>query len=143
MRAVVEVAGVLAMRFVLIFLITAGLSGCFAPTNEAFVGASGSKVQTVKCSQSPQGCYQEASKVCGGPYQVLDSDSHAGGLVADVMPGPFTWYTMTYNCGPSDGRLASFAFKGQQYVPPAQSSPSFPSTTNCQRMGNTVNCQSF
>lgn len=107
------------MRFILSFLSIAGLSGCVAPSNTSFVGPSGSQVQTVKCSGSPQGCYQEASKICGGSYQVLDSDSHAGGLLADILPGPVTWYGMTYSCGQSDGRLPSFAFKGQQYSPPA------------------------
>jgi hypothetical protein len=24
------------------------------------------------------------------------------------LPGPVTWYAMTYTCGPSDGRLADF-----------------------------------
>jgi hypothetical protein len=88
----------------------AALSGCAA--NTSFVGPSGSQVQAAKCSVSPQGCYQEASKICHGSYQVLDSESHAGGLVADVLPGPVTWYGMTYSCGPSDGRLPSFEFKG-------------------------------
>jgi len=88
----------------------AALSGCAA--NTSFVGPSGSQVQAAKCSVSQQGCYQEASKICHGSDQVLDSESHAGGLVADILPGPVTWYGMTYSCGPSDGRLPSFEFKG-------------------------------
>jgi hypothetical protein len=122
------------MRFILIFL-CAALPGCVASSNASFVGPSGAQVQTAKCSQSPQACYQEASKRCGSSYQVLDSESHAGGLLADILPGPVTWYGMTYSCGPSDGRLPSFAFKGQQYSPPA--------ITNCQQYGNAVSCQSY
>jgi hypothetical protein len=34
------------------------------------------------------------------------SHNHAGGLLADILPGPVTWYAMSYTCGPSDGRLA-------------------------------------
>ena len=51
----------------------------------------------------------------------------------------------TYNCGPSDGRLPSFAFRGQQYSPPPipQFSPPAITNTTCQRTGNTVSCQSY
>jgi hypothetical protein len=28
------------------------------------------------------------------------------------MPGPVTWYSMTYQCGPSDGKMPAFAFRG-------------------------------
>ena len=131
------------MRYTLCFLSIAVLSGCTATTS--FVGPSGSQVHSAKCNVSPQGCYQEASKICHGPYQVLDSDSHAGGVVADIFPGPVTWYGMTYSCGPSDGRLPSFAFRGQQYIPPPipQFSPPAVTNTTCQRNGNTVNCQSY
>jgi hypothetical protein len=68
-------------------------------------------------SQSTTGCYAQATRDCGGgSYQILDSESHAGGLFADILPGPVTWYTMSYTCGSSDGRLATFpqrsAFQG-------------------------------
>lgn len=66
---------------------------------------------------------------------MLDSESHAGGLVADVLPGPVTWYGMTFACGPSDGRMPSFAFRGQTYRPPT--------VTNCQKHGNMVSCQTY
>src|SRR5262245_19518153 len=33
-------------------------------------------------------------------------------------PGPVTWYAMSYRCGPSDGRLANFPFRGQRFKPP-------------------------
>jgi hypothetical protein len=94
------------------------LSGCAAPSSTSFVGPSGAQIHQAKCSQSPHGCYQEATKICNGSYQVLDSESHAGGLAADVLPGPVTWYGMTFSCGASDGRLPSFVFRGQQYTPP-------------------------
>ena len=112
------------------------LTSCVAPTQESYVGPSGSAVTSVKCSQSPKACFQQASRACNGrSYQVLDSESHAGGLVADILPGPVTWYGMTFQCGPSDGRMPGFPFRGQQYRPP--------SVTNCQAYGTTVSCQSY
>jgi hypothetical protein len=27
----------------------------------------------------------------------------------DTSPGPINWYTMTYQCGPSDGKMPTFA----------------------------------
>jgi hypothetical protein len=69
-----------------------------------------------KCRQSPMGCFEQAARDCsGGPYQVLDSDSHAGGLLTDdLWAGPFVWYAMSYACGPSDGNLADFSFRGMR-----------------------------
>jgi len=62
-----------------------------------------------KCSQSPAGCYEQATRDCrGGSYQILHSESHAGGLLADILPGPVTWYTMSYVCGPSDGKISGW-----------------------------------
>src|SRR5262249_2062852 len=53
--------------------------------------------------------YEQATRDCGGgPYQILDSESHAGGLLADILPGPVTWYTMSYVCGPSDGKIGGW-----------------------------------
>ena len=87
------------------------LSACIT-TGDTFTGPSGATANTAKCNQSPNGCYKQASETCKGPYLVLDSESHAGGTLADLIPGPVTWYVMTYQCGPSDGRLPTFAFKG-------------------------------
>lgn len=58
----------------------------------------GSKAATVKCNIDNSKCYAQASEICGGgKYRVLDSESHAGGLVADWIPGPVTWYTSRTN----------------------------------------------
>ena len=58
------------------------------------------------------GCYKQATRVCrGGHYQIQDSESHTGGSV--------TWYSMTFTCGPSDGRLATFPWAPPDlYIPP-------------------------
>lgn len=68
--------------------------------------------QTTKCPRSPNACIAEAMQICGGSYAVLDSESHAGGIVSDALPGPVTWYQMTYQCGPSNGMQPNFAFRG-------------------------------
>jgi hypothetical protein len=61
-------------------------------------------------------CYEQASKVCRGPYQVLASESHRGGLIADLVPGlpggPVMYFSMNFTSGPSDGRLPEFPFRG-------------------------------
>lgn len=123
-------------------------TACVAPSVKEYTGPDGRNVKTVKCSQSYGKCFETASSSCsGGTYQVVTSESHAGGLVADVIPGPVTWYGMTYICGPSDGKMPDFAFKGQQYTPPAPPPKPIqvevktqPTTTNCYESGNTVRC---
>ena len=103
------------LRRLLPVIVAMSLSGCLETSGPSFNGPSGAAVNTAKCSVSSTGCMQNASKTCGGPYLVLDSESHSGGLLADAMTGPVTWYTMTYQCGPSDGKMPTFAFKGQQF----------------------------
>lgn len=125
-------AKILAMNAVVLLF----LSGC-QTSQESFIGPSGAQVHSAKCSQSPQACFRTATTTCRGAYAVLDSYSNAGGILADVIPGPVTWYNMTYQCGQSSSAFPQFPFRGSQYVPPATS------TTQCQRVGNTVNCQSF
>jgi hypothetical protein len=73
-------------------------------------------VRSAKCRQDSTLCTSEAARICGGSYRVVDSESHAGGLISDALPGPFAWYAMTYVCGRSDGRYPTFAFRG----PPLQ-----------------------
>lgn len=69
--------------------------------------------RTTKCQRSPDACLAEARNTCG-TYAVIDSESHAGGIVTDALPGPVTWYQLTYQCGPSNGRQATFPFRGPQ-----------------------------
>ena len=111
------------------------VSGCVATAKgDSFIGPSGAQVHTAKCSQSPQTCFKTAGDICRGAYAVVDSHSNAGGLLADILPGPVTWYTMVYQCGRA-GAFPQFPFRGQVYSPP--------SITNCQTFGNRVSCQSF
>ena len=122
------------------------LAGC-APTNTAFVGPSGATDNTTKCSRSPEECFQTAAKTCGGPYAVIDSESHAGGVFADIVPGPVTWYRMTYECGRAGASYPSFPFRGPQYTQPlsANEVPVYrrPTQTNCNVFGNNMSCQTY
>src|SRR5262245_21863281 len=85
-------------------------SGCCSA--QTIVGPSGKPlgpIHRAKCSQSPACCYEQATSDCrGGSYQIRHSESHAGGLLADIIPGPVTWYTMSYVCGPSDGKIGGW-----------------------------------
>jgi hypothetical protein len=115
------------------FVAAALFSGCCSA--QTIVGPDGKPLNAhgAKCSQSPMGCYAQATRDCrGGSYQILDSESHARGLLADIIPGPVTWYTMSYACGPSDGRRADFPFRGPHYKPP--------SIRTCSQFGNTTSC---
>lgn len=108
-----------AIKVSMLLAVTAALSGCVSGSAGDVQTPGGQKLHQVKCNGSPNGCFNEAAKLCkGGTYQVIDSDSHAGGLIADILPGPVTWYRMSFICGKSDGRMPAFPFQGQQFVPP-------------------------
>jgi hypothetical protein len=116
---------------------------------ETFIGPSGKPVQQTKCSHSPRNCYNDAHNTCRGSYQIINSESHAGGLIADVLPGPVTWYSFTYICGKSDGRMASFPLRGAvprmpsiQFNAPAPAQPQPMTTCSSNRVGGAVwtNC---
>jgi hypothetical protein len=90
----------------------ANLAACDLTSGNTFASPSGAVVNTAKCSHSSDSCLQKAAATCVGPYQVIDSESHPGGALADVVPGPVTWYGMTYQCGRSDGKMPTFAWRG-------------------------------
>jgi hypothetical protein len=100
------------LGIVLLCVAAVGLSGCDLTSGNSFASPSGAMVNRAKCSHSSDSCFQAAAATCAGPYQVIESESHPGGTLADVLPGPVTWYTMTYQCGPSDGKMPTFAFRG-------------------------------
>ncbi len=95
------------------------LSACASTGIEEVRAPDGSTIKSVKCLSDSNKCMAAASESCtGGTYQVLDSSSNAGGALADLLPGPFTWYRMQYACGSGDGKMPTFAFRGSSYVPP-------------------------
>jgi hypothetical protein len=78
------------MRSFLVAILAAVIACTFneALLAESFIGPSGRPMHSTKCSRSPNDCYRSASQACAGPYKVLDSQSNAGGLVADLHAGP-------------------------------------------------------
>ena len=139
-------------RYLTVFSLVslAALAGCSTPAVTEFASPDGSKIKTVKCVSDAQKCFASAAQSCPGEgtYRVVSSESHAGGIFADVLPGPVTWYGMTYACGPSDGKMPEFRLQGQQYTPPAYTPPApaparRATTTTCNRMGTGVTCNSY
>lgn len=117
------------------------LAGCSGEEVKTVSGPSGAEMATVRCTRTADQCLAKASAACnGGSYQVIESYSNAGGLVADLMPGPVTWFTMRFQCGASDGRLPTFPFRGADYVQPVAPTPT---TTTCSSYGNTATCRSY
>lgn len=127
------------------------LAGCATTGVEEVRAPDGSIIKSVKCVSDSNKCMMAASASCSdGTYRVIDSSSNAGGALADLMPGPFTWYRMQYVCGKPDGKMPSFVFRGPTYTPPPvvvtnptpTARPSS-TTTNCQKIGNQVSCTTY
>jgi hypothetical protein len=138
------------MRVVASVALAFALAACAAPSVREFSAPDGTSLKTVKCTSEPSMCFVAALQSCrgGGTYKVLSSESHAGGIAADLIPGPVTWYAMTYACGPSDGRMPEFKWVGPVYTPPpASPAPQAvrpaPTTTNCTKIGNSVSCRTY
>ena len=111
------------------------LSSCLAKTQTtSFSSPTGSSLFKTKCNVDTSKCFAEASSKCSGSYNVIDSESHAGGTLADILPGPVTWYSMTYECGPSNGKYPKFPFQGPRYSPPTMVYT--PSTNSNKELNN-------
>jgi hypothetical protein len=100
------------MKAVACLVLGASLFAAYAHAAESIVGPSGETLTVVKCKVNSRDCMAEANQMCRGSYQVYGSESHAGGAFADILPGPVTWYTMTFKCGKSDGRMPDFQYSG-------------------------------
>lgn len=139
----------------IIFFTVMMLVGCASPSVTELKAPDGTSLKNVKCHSDTQKCFVLATESCkesNGSYRVVASHSNAGGAMADLIPGPFTWYNLTFACGASDGRMPNFAFRGERYTPPATVVvPSAPvmnqqqilprtTTTNCTNYGTGVRC---
>jgi hypothetical protein len=87
------------------------------------------EIRHTRCKQSSRECIRKAEERCGGSFRTIHSESHAGGLLDDKLPGPVTWYYLDYQCGYSDGRMPKFPFRGahydQEYEPQEDFTPHF------------------
>ena len=113
-----------------------------AQTVENIAAPSGVTVHYVKCSGKAGKCLNKAAAFCNGSYQVIDSESHAGGLFADFIPGPVRWYSMTFLCGKSDGIFPEFVFRGPEWEMPSIIIPRTWSTT-CRTSFGTTTCTTY
>lgn len=130
--------GKVFMKRVLFAVVSMVITSAANAETTSMTGPSGHPVYTTKCKGDQQECYQEASQYCRGPYQILESHSRAGGLIIDFgMPGPATYYIMSYRCGTSDGRLAAFPRRGPEWQPPR------PAYVNCDVNPNNVQCYGY
>ncbi len=107
-----------------------GEGGVHGWTNGRFLSESGSggndmgytpeqsydgEIRDTMCKNTPRDCIRKAEKSCGGQFRTIHSESHAGGLLDDKLPGPVTWYYLEFQCGNSDGRMPQFPFRGAHY----------------------------
>ena len=134
----------------ILLVVAALLIGCASTSVKEYQAPDGTSIKTVKCTSDPSKCFEQASQSCpnGGKYRVVASESHAGGLIADMIPGPVTWYAMTYACGPSDGKMPDFKFTGERYIPPSpEPAPIIvkqkSTVTNCTALGTSVSCSTY
>src|SRR5262249_53545770 len=82
--------------------------------NDPSTGADASETASAdyfkaKCKSDIQDCVAKARDQCNGETTVVHQESHAGGLLADALPGPVTWYTVTFRCGASGEKQAAAA----------------------------------
>jgi hypothetical protein len=117
-------------------------AGCTAgPTVKSYTGPTGEKMATVRCTKETSPCFEKASEFCeGDTYRVANSYRNAGGVLADALPGPVTWYTMSIICGHSDGVMPEFPLRGSE---PAMPTTNSVEKTQCTQYGNTVNCTTY
>lgn len=129
------------------------IAGCASTKVSDLRAPDGTSMKTVKCAGDSQKCFVSATESCSeskGLYRVVSSHSNAGGTVADIFPGPVTWYGMTYVCGPSDGKMPEFKFRGQPYVEPnvtvnmpVQQPRPRPTRTNCVKTYDGASCTTY
>jgi hypothetical protein len=134
-RSVREIKGMKLSNVVyvsFVVLTSIYLTGCGAGNVKKAIGPDGSEIFSTKCKSDTAECFSTAGKTCDGSYKVLSSESHAGGVLADLLPGPVTWYGMTYVCGEVSDVLPDFPFRGPEYKP---------SRTVCSKVGYDVVCR--
>jgi len=149
-------------KLCLILLISLGLIGGCSTTESVKTNAYGGDAYKVKCKNTPEACLEEAYTKCNGTFTTLYSDSHAGGILADFIPGPTTWYALTFKCGgevsrpnfPWVGTTIEEALETMSVLDEAGKSINNnnnnnnnqydgTTTTNCYTVGNTLTCNSY
>lgn len=112
------------MRFMMGMLYACALLGCNNTGVRELQSVAGIRVYEAKCKGSGDACWLDAHQTCSGGYELIDSESHSGGLVGDALPGPVTWSSMTFICSRTgEFERPAFASRGRAYQPPAAVAP--------------------
>jgi hypothetical protein len=106
------------LQFISVLFISASLASCGMSRNKATVSSSGVTTHEVKCTDSANDCMNTANAKCPNGFNTVYSDSHAGGVLADILPGPITWYELHFICSNSPGTPPVFAWQGPQDMTP-------------------------
>lgn len=94
--------------------VVVALVACGGGIREVATSPSGEKIYETKCKADPHDCGSTAREQCDGGFEATSSESHAGGIAADALPGPMTWFSMTFRCGGSS-ELPTFPARGANY----------------------------
>ena len=95
------------------------LQGC--GTDQAIkTSAYGADAYKAKCKNTPESCLEQAYAKCGNRFTTLYSDSHAGGILADLIPNDTAWYVLTFRCG-GPGTPPKFPWVGPTIAEATQS----------------------
>jgi hypothetical protein len=81
------------------FVVACTATACAGASSHAIVGPDGRTSYRIKCHPDIDDCWEEAGDRCGSAgYEVNDKNMHMGGTVADLIPGPVTWYVVLVTC---------------------------------------------
>lgn len=109
------------LKFLLTTVLSVSIMGCAGV--KPYIGPDGEPLYVVKCKFDESQCFNDAAKTCNGPYSIKSTARSTGGLLADALPGPVTWYKMMYACGIGDSVRPNFPHDGRPIVipqPPVQ-----------------------
>lgn len=119
------------MRVVVVILVAALLAcggtgvsevntGVTTPEGEAVRGFQ------VKCKSDRANCLADAGDACPNGYYIVSEDQHWGGVLADAIPGPVPWWTLTIACGQAPAGFQATVRNTPQSEPAAAGSGAEP-----------------
>lgn len=122
------------MKFILPIALMMVACGTASP--KAISSPTGQKGFALECQRSRENCLSQAGSLCSNEgYFITSESSHAGGALADWIPGPVSWFNIQVVCGqPTSG-----------YMPPPIAMPSIVLPTpslvlRCNTNGNETVC---
>ena len=86
------------MKKILLLLSLLLVVGCVSSSGSAFVSPEGESIYYTKCNVSEEGCLKDIAENCPSGYNTINTETHMGGILADLIPGPVRWWSITYSC---------------------------------------------